>query len=514
MSYRYEQTIRGHVYVYEIESFWDPEKKQPRQRRKYLGKKDPETGEIRSPFRGITPRAVRDFGHLHLVTQIVERLGLGPLVRDVWPEKAAEILSLAVFQVLEARPLYLARLWAESAEVDPTLDLSSQRISRLMEELGREEDRRLRFLGSWIEKQGDLRGIFFDITSLSSYSKLIEEIEWGYNRDSDNLPQVNLGMIVGQPSELPLAYRVYPGSIADVTTLKNILRLMEEWGVRDVTVVLDRGFYSAANLQEMADDHLHFIIPLSFATKIASGLLAANLRELQSPLSAFYSKGRPMFYVRQTIAIGETEVEAHLYHDERRKADEMDHLMRRLVEIESQVERKEFWNVAAVEGHLESVFRGSRSLYEIEGQRPRFRLSRRPKAISRLMNRMGKTILLTNDKTIGRDDILMFYRRKDVVEKMFDVIKNELENGKLRVSSREAMEGRLFLTYLSLIIHSALSRIMKEQDLFKSFTMAEVFADLKKLRIVTLTSGRTMLTEITKRQRMLFQKFDVPLPVA
>jgi transposase len=108
----------------------------------------------------------------------------------------------------------------------------------------------------------------------------------------------------------------------------------------------------------------------------------------------------------------------------------------------------------------------------------------------------------------------MFYRRKDVVEKMFDVIKNELENGKLRVSSREAMEGRLFLTYLSLIIHSALSRIMKDQDLFKSFTMAEVFADLKKLRIVTLTSGRTMLTEITKRQRTLFQKFDVPLPAA
>jgi len=514
MSYRFEQTIRGHVYVYEIESFWDPEKKQPRQRRRYLGRKDPDTGEIRSPFRGLVPRAARDFGHLYLVHKIVERLGLGPLVRTVWPEKAAEILFLAIYQVLEARPLYLARPWAESADVDPLLDLSSQRISRLMEDLGRDEERRLRFLGSWVEHQGDLRGIFFDITSLSSSSKLIEEIEWGYNRDGDNLPQINLGMIVGQPSELPLAYRIYPGSVADVTTLKNILRLMAEWGVKDVTVVLDRGFYSAANLREMAADNLHFIIPLSFATKIASGLLAESLRDLHSPLSAFYSKGRPMFYVRRTVPVGEVEVEAHLFHDERRKADEMDHLMRRMVEIESQVEAKEFWNVAAVEEHLESVFRGSRSLYEIEGQRPRFRLSRRPKAISRLMNRMGKTILLTNDKTLGRDDILMFYRRKDVVEKLFDVIKNELDNGKLRVSSREAMEGRLFLTYLSLIIHSALSRIMKEQDLFKTYTLAEVISELKKLRLVTLTSGRTMMTEITKKQRTLFQKFDVPLPVA
>ena len=130
------------------------------------------------------------------------------------------------------------------------------------------------------------------------------------------------------------------------------------------------------------------------------------------------------------------------------------------------------------------------------------------------MNRMGKTILLTNDPKVGGEDILMFYRRKDVLEKMFDVIKNELDNGRLRVSSREAMEGRLFLTYLSLIIHSALSRIMKEQDLFKTYTLAEVFCDLKKLRLVTLTSGKTYLTEISRKQRLLFEKFDVPVPTA
>jgi len=462
---------------------------------------------------GITPRAARDFGHLYLVSHIVERLGLGPLLRRVWPDTAQQLLLLAIYQLVEAKPLYLARAWAEGTEVDPSLDLSSQRLSRLMEELGREEDRRLLFFESWMRHQRDSRAILFDITSLSSDSKLIGKLEWGYNRGGDSLPQVNLGMIVGQPSELPLAYRAYPGSIADVTTLRNILRLMAEWGVEDVTVVLDRGFYSATNLQEMTRDNLHFIIPLSFSTKIAGRLLADHLRDLQSPLRAFSFKGRPMFYVQDTVLIG-TKVYAHLFHDERRRADEMDHLMRRLVEVEAQVEAKQFWSVHAVEEHLESVFRGSRSLYDIEGRKPRFRLKRRPKAISRLMNRMGKTILLTNDPKVGGEDILMFYRRKDVLEKMFDVIKNELDNGRLRVSSREAMEGRLFLTYLSLIIHSALSRIMKEQDLFKTYTLAEAFCDLKKLRLVTLTSGKTYLTEISRKQRLMFEKFDVPIPTA
>lgn len=36
----------GTKYAYESESYWDPEKQQPRSRRKYLGKVDPETGEI------------------------------------------------------------------------------------------------------------------------------------------------------------------------------------------------------------------------------------------------------------------------------------------------------------------------------------------------------------------------------------------------------------------------------------------------------------------------------------
>lgn len=36
----------GITYVYESESYWDKEKKQPRSRRKLIGKLDPQTGEV------------------------------------------------------------------------------------------------------------------------------------------------------------------------------------------------------------------------------------------------------------------------------------------------------------------------------------------------------------------------------------------------------------------------------------------------------------------------------------
>lgn len=36
----------GITYVYESESYWDKEKKQPRNRRKLIGKIDPQTGDV------------------------------------------------------------------------------------------------------------------------------------------------------------------------------------------------------------------------------------------------------------------------------------------------------------------------------------------------------------------------------------------------------------------------------------------------------------------------------------
>ena len=40
------QTKNGVKYAYESVSYWDKDKKAPRSKRKYLGKVDPETGEI------------------------------------------------------------------------------------------------------------------------------------------------------------------------------------------------------------------------------------------------------------------------------------------------------------------------------------------------------------------------------------------------------------------------------------------------------------------------------------
>ena len=54
---------------------------------------------------------------------------------------------------------------------------------------------------------------------------------------------------------------------------------------------------------------------------------------------------------------------------------------------------------------------------------------------------------------------------------------------------------------------------MKEEKLYKNYTQEEVMYELKKLKIVELTSKKKILTEISKNQQNLFKAFIVPLPV-
>ena len=51
---------------------------------------------------------------------------------------------------------------------------------------------------------------------------------YGYNRDREKLPQINLLMIVSQTSKLPLWYEQLPGAISDPTTIKDTVKLLSQ----------------------------------------------------------------------------------------------------------------------------------------------------------------------------------------------------------------------------------------------------------------------------------------------
>jgi hypothetical protein len=131
MSYIIEQKIKGRIYLYEVESYWDPQKKQARQRRKYLGKKDPETQEVVTPRKLPTVSSCSEFGALYLLKTLSDSIGLTEVVHKAFGSHIAkELLSLSLFTVLEGKALYLYDTWSKDLPGMP--HLTSQSISSLL----------------------------------------------------------------------------------------------------------------------------------------------------------------------------------------------------------------------------------------------------------------------------------------------------------------------------------------------------------------------------------------------
>lgn len=163
MSYTIEQKVKGHIYLYSVESYWDKDKKQPRQRRTYLGKKNPETGAV-IPDDGI--RDAREFGNIFLLQNIAKRIGLQEDLAAVFPDAWREILAIAFYRICENKALYLCDNWLDTIWSDASLSLPSPRISELLAKLGHTKVYTERFFRRWAQRYTTSnRFIVFDLTN-------------------------------------------------------------------------------------------------------------------------------------------------------------------------------------------------------------------------------------------------------------------------------------------------------------------------------------------------------------
>ncbi|MEA1962198.1 MAG: transposase [Bacillota bacterium] len=100
----------------------------------------------------------------------------------------------------------------------------------------------------------------YDTTFIPSYSKCLRQVRYGVNKDYEPLPQINIAMLFGEQSNLPFYYRKLVGNISDVKTVQHLLTDMDFLGYNKVKLVMDRGFYSEANINNLYKNHLKFLI--------------------------------------------------------------------------------------------------------------------------------------------------------------------------------------------------------------------------------------------------------------
>jgi hypothetical protein len=106
--------------------------------------------------------------------------------------------------------------------------------------------------------------LLYDVTS--SYLEGMENVlaAFGYNRDKkEGKKQIVIGLLCAVDGD-PVAMRVISGNTSDKTTVAEQIRTVaQSFGVRQITLVGDKGMFKSPQAQELTDAGFHYITSLS-----------------------------------------------------------------------------------------------------------------------------------------------------------------------------------------------------------------------------------------------------------
>jgi transposase len=528
---RGRQTINGREYVYDYVSVWNKEKQRSEQKREYIGRMiDGEfvpnkkyllhqelLREKDDKKRGSKPATAygRLFaGATHLLDEIGEKTGVATDMRVCFPEIHKEILSLAYYLALEPEaPLYRFRRWGVTHEHPYGKDIPSQQSSGLLSLIT--EDRKANFLKRQAKRRNEEEYLFYDSTSISSYSEQLKQVKYGKNKDGDELAQINLALLFGQKTGLPAYYRKLPGNITDVMTIKKLIADADCFDIKKVMLVMDRGYYSEKNLNDLMKEHFKFIIGAKTSLKFIRAQIEKDRdgfdrRELyDSETGLFIKTHTAEWNYEETKQRSETVIKkkrriyVHIYYDDQHATDDKLRFNKKLDAMETDI----LCGKMKPEREKEC-----RKYYEIKKTPVRgVRFAPKQDVIDEAHKNFGFFVLLSNGVK-NPAEALMIYRSKDMIEKAFNDLKNRLNMRRTWVSSEENLEGKFFLQFVALIYASYVKRAMEVAGLFKNRTMQELFDDLDIIEKYRIPGKRAHYGEITSKQKELYAALGVNSP--
>jgi hypothetical protein len=206
-------------------------------------------------------------------------------------------------------------------------------------------------------------------------------------------------------------------------------------------------------------------------------------------------------------------VDAHLFFDLRRHADRTAELEERVFALEDKAARETFADPGQARRWLAENARQLAPCLGLEKSADgRLVLRRRPRAIAARSANAGYQLILCD--TLGRDPVAVLadYRSRDRAEKLFDLLKNEDGQHRLRTGQQTVAEGRVFLAFVALVLRAEVENRLRAAGLLKKITVAEFLAEMGKIRAIRLPDGTRLLREVSKRQREWLADIGLPPP--
>lgn len=530
MAYIIEQRVGKHVYLYECVSYRNAEGK-PRNRRVPVGKIDPASGERRYKaeyldrmaaegrplaitqtkasftVEDISRSTIRDYGAFYLLQQLAEGMGLATALQNALPMCWEEVFILAAYLISTGDPFCYCEDWLANTEAFPVGSMSSQRISELLAGITQKD--RDSFYQNWCNLRSEKEYLALDITSTSSYSELIDSVEWGYNRDGENLPQINICLLMGYHSRYPIYQTVYGGSLKDVTTLKTTMRTFQALaGEKPMVAVMDKGFFSAKNVNAMLSEQhrVDFVIAVPFTSKFAKDMVQSERKDIDTLSNTIvYGKESMRAVTKFRRWNNAHKVFTHVYYNARKAQGIREDLYLHVATLkERAMERPEEY--AGNQDYTRYLII-RRSEKGCNG----YTINLREDVVAAELETAGWMVVISNFIADAKEAIKI-YREKDIIEKGFQRLKNSLDLGRLRVHSEANMQNKVFVGFISLILLSGIHNVMVDQMLYRKMTMKKLLLVLSKLKL-QIVNGIRILFPLTKEQRSIYEAFGINAPV-
>lgn len=364
------------------------------------------------------------------------------------------------------------------------------------------------FLDAWnsLNRKKDIVYLSYDSTNMNTYSSGIELAEYGHPKIDEGLPQVNLSLAINQKESLPLFYELYPGSISDVSQLKNMIDRLNEYGYKDLGIILDRGYFSKANIEYIRKHNFEYLLMVKTSNELISNLLEKYRYIL--PSDKYYIDNHDVYGTSIKTNIFKNEkAYIHLYFDSERAAYETKQLSRTRIMYSKELDEHIKSN------HLKDDLKKYSKMFHLKANKQGYLISY--SVNERYMKKESDTFgffSIITSKEMSAKEALDIYRDRDTIEKLFESLKQELDYSKFRVSSNSSLKGKTFTTFLATIIRSRIYYQTKALRLKnrKDYTVPAIINELSNIEITKNAKDKYVRRySLTSKQKNILNCFNI-----
>jgi transposase len=278
--------------------------------------------------------------------------------------------------------------------------------------------------------------------------------------------------------------------------------------VEKYTLVMDRGFFSKGNIEELLHEKIPFIMPATMTLKSVKELMSSAQKDIESPEYLHKFNKKPIFVKPVTLEQKEFKMDGYCFYDPKRELKEKDAFYSRLYDVKKKLEETAIPGWRNAGEVFKERAKEMASFYSWEKIDDHFRINIKKNAVTQRINRMGKFFLFYYGE---RDwvECLTVYRERDIVEKGFKIMKNDIQSLPLNTSKDSTTKGFIFVCFIGLIIRMKLLSMMRETKIIEDYTVENLLLELEKIRKVEMQNGEVMVTELTRKQKEIMEKLNL-----